>query len=80
MLPSPILRAPGVVESQPPNSAQQSQDAQDAQGVWRIVRGLHELGRYKSEDTARSRWRTLRELVVGHGAMLIRPDGTVAAE
>jgi hypothetical protein len=77
MLPSPILRAPNVVESLPTTSAQ---PFDDAQGVWRIVRGLHELGRYKSEDVARSRWRTLRELVVGHGARLIRPDGTVAAE
>ena len=77
MLRSPTLEAPCVLENEPPNGDQQ---AHKVQGVWRIVRGQHELGRYDSEDVARSRWRTLRELVVGHGAKLIRPDGTVAAE
>jgi len=73
----PILRAPCAPENEPPGFNHQPHEAQ---GIWRIVRGKHELGRYNSEDIARSRWRTLRELVVGHGAKLVRPDGTVAAD
>src|SRR4030095_5122825 len=43
-------------------------------------RDNHALGSYRTEEMARSRWRALSESIVGHGAKLLRPDGTVVAE
>lgn len=69
-----------VVLTRPRPDPQEISAPVDVNGRWRIVRGERELGSYGTEEMARSRWRALRESVVGHGAKLIRPDGTVAAE
>jgi hypothetical protein len=51
-----------------------------AEARWRIMRGEAELMSFASEELARKRWSLLNRTVAGHGARLLRPDGTVEAE
>jgi len=45
---------------------------------WRIVRGDKLIASFASEEMARKRFNEVSRTVAGHGAKLLRPDGTEA--